>query len=603
MRLWGFICNFAAEILTITNLSTDMKIDLNEIHGPADIKGLDFAGLGVLSAELRAALLRKLSARGGHVGPNLGVVEAVVALHYVFNAPEDKLVFDVSHQSYVHKMLTGRIDAFIDPARYGDVTGYTDPRESPYDLFEIGHTSTSISLATGLAKARDLQGGKENVVAFIGDASLGGGMALEALNYAPELRSNFIVVVNDNQMSIAENHGELYEHLAALRASNGTAPNNIFKALGYEYIYVGQGNDIASLVEAFRAAKDKPRAVLVHINTMKGMGLPCAEANKEAFHYHGPFDLTSGASLAISEAEDYTDIFTRHMLARMADDRRVVTMTAGTPAAFGFTPDRREAAGAQFVDVGICEQDCVAMAAGLAKGGCRPVMGVMATFIQRAYDQLSHDVAINNLPALFVDFCGGALGGLTDMTHLGFFDIAMISNIPDILFLAPATVEEYLAMIDSALDRADRPVFVRTPAGAPVHTDRPVPDDFTRYDVVSEGADVAIIAAGHMLQTALDAAALLRPQGVNPTVINPRILSAVDAPCLDHLKNYRRVITLEDGITDGGFGQKVAAYLGSAAVEVCVLGLQKEFLDRFDPAEVLRANGLTAPQVADLCAK
>lgn len=577
-----------------------MKIDLKEIHSPADIKGLDLVQLTDLSGELRAVLLKKLGAHGGHVGPNLGVVEATVALHYVFDAPKDKLVFDVSHQSYVHKMLTGRIDAFLDPAKYDEVTGYTDPRESEYDLFEIGHTSTSISLATGLAKARDLQGGKENVVAFIGDASLGGGEALEALDYAPELGSNFIVVLNDNQMSIAENHGELYKHLAELRDSNGTSPNNIFKALGYQYIYVREGNDLNALIHAFKAAKDADHAVLVHLNTMKGMGLPCAEANKEAFHYHAPFDLKTGASLNTYDEEDYSDLFTRHMLIRMHDDKKIVTMTAGTPGAFGFTPDRREAAGKQFVDVGICEQDCTAMAAGLAKGGCRPVMGVMATFIQRAYDQLSHDVAINNLPAVFVDFCGGALGGLTDMTHLGFFDIAMISNIPNILFLAPATAEEYISMVDWAIEQTERPVFVRTPAGKVVHTDRPVDMDFTKYDVVEEGAEVAIIAAGHFLQTAEKAAELLKAKGITPTIINPRILSAVDAECLDTLKDYRLVITMEDGITDGGFGQKVAAYLGDSPVKVKVLGLQKEFLDRFNPEEVLKANSLTAPQVAAL---
>ena len=580
-----------------------MEINLNTINSPADIKGFDTTQLKELSEELRAALLKKLSSHGGHVAPNLGVVEATVALHYVFDAPADKLVFDVSHQSYIHQMLTGRIEAFLDPAKYDEVTGYTDPRESDYDLFEVGHTSTSISLASGLAKARDLQGGNENVVAFIGDASLGGGEALEALNYAPELGSNFIVVLNDNQMSIAENHGELFNHLKALRDSNGTAENNIFKALGYQYIYVREGNDLNALIHAFKAAKDADHAVLVHLNTMKGMGLPCAEKDKETFHYHAPFDLKTGAPLYTDESEDYSDIFTRHMLIRMRDDKKVVTMTAGTPGAFGFTPERRKAAGKQFIDVGICEQDCTAMAAGLAKGGCRPVMGVMATFIQRAYDQLSHDVALNNLPALFVDFCGGAMGGLTDMTHLGFFDIAMISNIPNILFLAPATVEEYISMVDWAIDEAQQPVFVRTPAGEVIHTDRPVDMDFTKYDVIASGSDVAIIAAGHMLQTAVKAAELLRSKGIEPTVINPRVLSSIDTECLDGLKDYKIVITMEDGITDGGFGQKVAAYLGNSPVKVRVLGLQKEFLDRFDVKDVLKSNFMTAPQVAEIASE
>lgn len=574
-----------------------MEIDLHQLHSPADIKGMDIGQLRLLSEELRAVLVRKLAAHGGHVGPNLGVVEATVALHYVFDAPKDKIIYDVSHQSYVHKMLTGRIGAFLDPAHYDDVTGYTCPRESDYDLFEVGHTSTSISLATGIAKARDLAGGKENVVAFIGDASLGGGMALEALDYAPELNSNLIVILNDNQMSIAENHGELYNHLATLRRTNGTAPDNIFRALGYEYIYVDEGNDLRELIRAYRMAKDQPRAVLVHINTMKGMGLPCAEANKERFHYNGPFDAKTGTDLDISHAESYDSIFVRSMLEHMRDDKRVVVLTAGTPGAFGWTPDKRAAAGPQFVDVGIAEQNCVAMTAGMARGGAKPVMGVVSTFVQRAYDQLSHDVAINDLPAVFVLFYTGMFG-MNDMTHLGFFDIAMISNIPGITMLAPATAEEYRAMFDHAVTDIAGPLVIRTPGGRVMHRSEPVNLDFTRYDVVEHGADVAIIAEGPFLDTAVKAAAIMRTNGVTPTVINPRILSYVDAECLDSLKEYRHVITVEDGIVDGGFGQKVAAYLGESAVKVTCLGLKKEFLDRFSIPDVLEANGLTPEQIA-----
>ena len=574
-------------------------IDLKDIHSPKDIKNLTTGELTTLSGELRKVLLDKLAAHGGHVGPNLGVVEAAVALHYVFNAPEDNIVFDVSHQSYVHKMLTGRIGAFLDPKHYNDVTGYTCPRESDYDLFEIGHTSTSISLATGLAKARDLKGEKYNVVAFIGDASLGGGEALEGLDYAPELGTNFIVVLNDNQMSIAENHGALYDHLTALRESKGTSENNIFKALGYDYIYVRDGNDVASLVKAYEKAKDADHAVLIHINTMKGNGFAPAEANKERFHYSAPFSETDGALLNVSSQKSYTDIFTEHMLKRMGADGNVVTLTAGTPGAIGFTPDKRHIAGKQFVDVGICEQDAVAMAAGLAKGGAKPVFGVMATFVQRAYDQLSHDVSINCLHVTVVDF-GGGVFGIPDMTHLGFFDISMISNIPGIKFLAPATKEEYVAMIDYALDSCDGPVVVRTPGGGVVSTDVPVNTDFNRYDIVEQGADVAIIAEGPFLQTAKQAAGILRGKGINPTVINPRILSSVDSETLDGLRNYRKVITVEDGIVDGGFGQKVAAYFGSSPVQVICLGLKKEFLDRYNVGEVLKANSLTPEQIAAL---
>lgn len=576
-----------------------MEINLKKIHSPADIKGLSLDQLYTLSGELRAALMRKLAAHGGHVGPNLGVVEATVALHYVFDAPKDKIVFDVSHQSYVHKMLTGRIEAFLDPARYDEVTGFTCPGESEYDLFEVGHTSTSIALATGLAKARDLEGGKENVVAFIGDASLGGGMALEALNYAPELQSNLIVILNDNQMSIAENHGELYTHLAELRKSNGICENNIFKALGYEYIYVEAGNDLRALIQAYKAAKDQDRAVLVHINTMKGMGLPCAEAHKETFHFSAPFDLKTGAFTHPMSGESYDDIFAQAMLKRVREDKKVVMMNAGTPGAIGWDEEARKAAGSQYVDVGIAEQDCVTMAAGLAKGGAKPVMGVVSTFVQRAYDQLSHDVAINNLPVTVVEFYA-SMFGMNDITHLGFFDIAMISNIPNIRMLAPASAEEYTAMLARALDAPEGPVVIRTPGGRVVHQDTPVNMDFTRYDVVEQGADVAIIAEGPFLAIAREAAAMMRDKGVTPTVINPRILSQVDAQCLDSLKDYRLVITVEDGIVDGGFGQKVAAYLGNAPVKVTCLGLKKEFVDRFNVKELMEANGLTPQQIADL---
>ncbi|MDE7381803.1 MAG: 1-deoxy-D-xylulose-5-phosphate synthase, partial [Muribaculaceae bacterium] len=512
---------------------------------------------------------------------------------------DDKLVFDVSHQSYVHKMLTGRIGAFIDPSHYDDVSGYTSPAESKYDLFEIGHTSTSIALATGLAKARDLKKESFNVIAFIGDASLGGGMALEALNYAPQLNSNFIIVLNDNQMSIAENHGELYNHLSQLRETNGEAENNIFKALGYEYIYVSEGNDIRKLIEAFKQAKDADHAVLVHINTMKGMGLLVAEAHKEIFHYSGPFNPSTGDLCHSNDDDDYGDIFAKIMLQIMKTNPDVSTLTAGTPGAIGFSEERRKAAGSQFIDVGIAEQDGVAMTAGLAKGGVRPVMGVVATFLQRAYDQLSHDVAINNLPAVFVEFYSG-LFGMNDVTHLGIFDIAMVSNIPNIKMISATNAEEYSAMIKWAVNQTQYPVVIRTPGGEVSHTSRPINTDFLRYDVVEEGDDVAIIAEGSMFAIAQKAVDILHLKGMNPTLINPRILSNVDEECLDSLKGFRKVITVEDGILNGGFGQKVTCYLAPHGPKVVCLGLKNEFIDRYDIKEVLDRNQLTPEGIADL---
>lgn len=576
-----------------------MEIDLRSIQSPADIKGMNNEQLALLSQELRSALLKKLSEHGGHVGPNLGVVEATVALHYVFDAPKDEIVYDVSHQSYIHKMLTGRIEAFLDPAHYDDVTGYTEPRESNYDLFNIGHTSTSISLAVGLAKARDLQGGTQNVIAFIGDASLGGGMALEALDYAPTLGSKFILIVNDNQRSIAENHGELFEHLAELRRTNGESENNIFKALGYEYIYVKEGNDIEQLIKAFKEAKDYTKAVCVHINTMKGFGLPAAERDEEDFHFSAPFDLKTGALRNNYEGESYPDIFARKMLKMMENDDKLTVLTAGTPGVLGFGPERREIAGKQFVDVGIAEQNAVTMTAGLAKGGANAVMGAASTFIQRAYDQLSHDVAINNLPATFVNFYPG-IYGMNDSTHLGFFDVAMISNIPNIVMISATNAEEYLAMIEYAVGQNEHPVVIRTPGGKVTHTDRPVNRDFLRYDIVEQGAEVAIIAEGAMLGHALEAAKLLKEKGVTPTVINPRILSSIDEETLDTLTGYRHVVTIDDGIIDGAMGQKVAAYLSPKGVKVTCLGLKKDFLDRYNLQEVLADNNLTPTQIAKI---
>ncbi|MEZ3591720.1 MAG: 1-deoxy-D-xylulose-5-phosphate synthase [Muribaculaceae bacterium] len=579
-------------------------MDINKIHSPQDIKGMDYAQLTDVAAQLRAALLKKLSSRGGHVGPNLGMVEATVALHYVFDAPKDKIVFDVSHQSYAHKMLTGRVEAFTDPAHYNDVTGYTNPRESEYDLFSIGHTSTSLSLATGLAKARDINGGKENVVAVIGDGALSGGQAFEGLDYGATLGTNLIVIVNDNDMSIAENHGALYADLRLLRNTNGTGEPNYFRSLGYSYRYVRYGNDIRSLVEAFKAVKDIDHPVVVHINTMKGEGLPAAEANKEAFHYTSPFDLKTGAPAVEDSSEDYADIFARHMLDRMHDNDRLVVLTAGTPGSIGFSPERRKAAGRRFVDVGIAEQQAVGMTAGLCKGGAVPVFGVVGSFLQRAYDQVSQDVAINRQPSVFVLFFGGVYG-IPDETHLGFFDIALLSNIPNLLFLAPTCKEEYLAMIDWATTQRERPVVVRTPGGAVKSSSREFPEDYSKpsYEVVAQGSRVALIGAGTFFANASEASTLLKERGITPTLINPRELTTLDTATLDTLRDYELVVTLEDGILDGGFGQKVAAYLGEASVKVKCLGLPKEFLNDYNAAQLVEQCGLTSAQVADMVVK
>ncbi|MBP2690834.1 MAG: 1-deoxy-D-xylulose-5-phosphate synthase [Muribaculaceae bacterium] len=576
-------------------------MNITDIHSPADIKGKSLAELQQICAELRKVLIKKLAAHGGHVGPNLGFLEPTVALHYVFDAPKDKIVFDVSHQTYVHKMLTGRIEAFVDPAKYDDVTGYTNPAESEYDLFSIGHTSTSISLASGLARARDLSGEKYNVVAVIGDGSLSGGQAFEGLDMASTEGTNFIVVVNDNQMSIAPNHGALYENLALLRETEGKAENNFFKSLGYDYIYVGQGNSLEALIAAFSKVKDSERPVVVHLNTVKGLGLPVAEEHKERFHFHGPFNPESGESTVADSGPDYIDIFANYMLDRMQRDPKTVLLTAGVPGAIGFGPSQREQAGRQFIDVGIAEEQAVAMASGLAKGGFNAVVGEPATFIQRAYDQLEQDVCINGMPVAFVDFYGG-VWGMNDETHLGFLDIAMFSNIPTFLTLCPTCAEEYVAMLEYAISQKSQPVLVRTPGGRLVHRDGDFDFDYSKcsYETVREGAEVAIIGVGDFLPMALEAADIAAKKGLAVKVINPRNVSNLDENSLNELKSFRLVITLEDNQVDGGYGQKVAAYLAQFGVKVNVLGLPKALLDRYKAKELLEQHGLTPENIADI---
>lgn len=578
---------------------------LNDIT-PAKLREMTLDQLRDLAKEIRAALIEKLSAHGGHVGPNLGMVEAVIALHYVFDTPADKIVFDVSHQTYPHKMLTGRARAFTDAAHYDDVTGYTNPSESDYDLFSLGHTSSAVALAAGLAKARDVRGGKERVVAVIGDGSLSGGIAFEGLDYGATLGSNFIVVVNDNQMSIAENHGGIYADLRLLRNSNGTAEPNLFRSMGYAYRYVHYGNDLRSLIDMFESVRDSEYPVVVHINTMKGLGLPVAEKDKEHFHWTFPFDAKTGAPLheenPAESAEDYSDLFASIMLAKMKGNPEVLTITAGTPGSIGFGPEERRQAGKQFIDVGIAEQAAVDVASGLAKGGARPVVGLVSTFLQRAYDQFAQDIALNRQPATFVVFYG-SMFGMNDETHLGFYDIALLSNIPNLLMLAPACREEFEAMLDWAIGRKEQAVVIRCPGSDAVgNPSVAILKDYSepRYDIVRRGGKVALIGAGLMFGIMEKAADILASEGIETTLINPRCLSSLDTAALDSLKDYEKVITAEDGIIDGGYGQKVASYLGDAPVKVFNLGLPKAFPNRYKASELQRECGLKPAQIAEL---
>lgn len=576
---------------------------LSNIKSPQDIKGLNTEQLTTLAQEIRQALLTKLSVHGGHVGPNLGMVEATIALHVVFDSPYDKIVYDVSHQSYTHKMLTGRAEAFLDPAEYDSVTGYTNRQESEHDFFTMGHTSTSVSLACGLAKARDLKGGRENIIAVIGDGSLSGGEAFEGLSNAVEAGTNMIIVVNDNEMSIAENHGGLYRNLKLLRESGGEAPCNYFRSLGLDYVYVEEGNDIATLIETFRRVKDCPHPIVVHIHTLKGKGYAPAEKEKERFHWSMPFNLTTGEVKVAEEGEDYGELTGAFLLDEMQKNRQVVAITSGTPAVFGFSSERRQKAGRQFVDVGIAEEHAVALASGIAAGGGCPVYGVYSTFLQRTYDQLSQDLCINNNPAVICVFAA-SVWGMNDVTHLGLFDIPLLSNIPNMVYLAPTSKEEYFAMLRWGMQQTDHPVAIRVPGNGVISSNAPVDTNYTdlnRYKTTQQGDTVAIIAAGSFYALGESVADLLHKQeGITPTLINPRYLTGIDEAMLDGLKkNHRLVVTLEDGVLDGGFGEKIARYYGPCDMKVSNYGVRKEFVDRYDVSELLAANRLTAPQIVE----
>ena len=570
---------------------------LEKINGPEDVKKLTDDEMIKLAAEMRSALLKRASIHGGHFGPNFGMVEATIALHYVFDSPKDKIVYDVSHQTYPHKMLTGRKDAYLYQDKYNDVSGYSTPHESEHDFFTIGHTSTSISLASGLAKARNLKGEDGNVIAVIGDGSLSGGEALEGLDYAVELDGNFIIVVNDNDMSIAENHGGMYKNLKKLRDTDGKAECNLFKAMGLDYVYVNEGTNVRALIDAFTKVKDSKKPVVVHINTLKGKGYKPAEEHKEEWHYNGPFDIETGKPLGEMESEDYSGVTADYLLKKMKQDKSVVAITSATPTVLGFTKDKRDEAGKQFMDVGIAEETAAAIASGIAVNGGRPVWGVYSTFVQRAYDQISQDLCINNSPATIVTF-SGSVYGMNDVTHLGLYDIPMLSNIPNLVYLAPTTKEEYLAMLDWSIEQTEHPVAIKLPGGEMVSDGKQITKDFSvlnKYEMTQQGKKVAFIGLGTFYSLAVEAAAELEKKtGVKPTVINPYYITGTDEQMLEELKKeHDVVVTIEDGILDGGFGEKIARFYGDSVVKVLNFGLKKEFPDRYNVDEILKKNHLT----------
>lgn len=586
---------------------------IEKIKSSAFLKGLNLEELNIVADETRQAVLNRVSKHGGHVGPNLGFVEATVALHYVFDAPKDKLVFDVSHQCYPHKVLTGRASGFLGNVDdMNAISGYSSPAECPeYDNFEVGHTSTSISLATGLQKARDIKGTDENIIAIIGDGSLSGGEAFEGLDEASELGTGIIVIVNDNEMSIAENHGGIYKNLRALRESRGTCEHNWFKAWGFEYKYLEEGNNIEKLIEVFKSVKGTDKPTVVHIHTEKGHGYAPAVANKEAWHWGLPFNLEDGSRPRKNDVdnihqtapqEDYGTLFSDWMLREMKQDKTLIAVTAGTPAAAGFTVDKRNEAGKQHIDMGIAEEQAAAMISGMAKGGLHPVWTVYSTFIQRTYDQIAQDLCINSNPAV-INVVGGGVNSMNDITHICLFDIPMLCSIPGLIYLAPTTCEEYFAMLRWAIQQDQKPVAIRVPSNGVVHTSEPVDTEYgyePKYKVIHKGKNVAIIAAGSFFQKGENVARLLTEKGINATLVNPRYLNDVDTDTLEGLKtDHQLVVTLEDGCKDGGFGERIASFYGLSDMKVLVGGIKKGLYDRFDVNKLLSDNNLLDEQIVD----
>ena len=576
---------------------------LEKVNSPEDVKKLSREELKELAKNVREALLNRLTKIGGHIGPNFGMVEVTIALHYVFDSPKDKFVFDVSHQCYPHKILTGRKEGFLNPDKFSEISGYTNQDESKHDFFKVGHTSTSVSLATGLAKARDLKGDKENIIAIIGDGSLSGGEAYEGLNNAAEQGTNMIIIANDNDMSIAENHGGLYKTLRELRETEGKSPNNLFKALGLDYIYVKDGHDINELIKVFESVKDIDHPVVLHIHTIKGKGLLFAETNREPWHYNAPFDAATGeVKVKSGGKENYSNLTGEYLLKKMKQDPKVVAISSGTPTVLGFTPERRAKAGKQFVDVGIAEEHAVALSSGIAANGGKPVYGVFSTFIQRTYDQLSQDLCINNNPAVILVFMGG-MTGMNDITHLGYFDEQILGNIPNMVYLSPTSREEYFAMLEWGIEQQSHPVAIRVPMKVVTSGEEIKPDfsELNKYVIAEAGNDVAIIGLGDYYHLGKEVKELLKEKaGMNATLINPRFISGIDEEVLEKLKeNHKLVITLESALIDGGFGEKVTRFYGTSNMKVMNFGGKKEFTDRVPAEEILKRNHLTKEQIVE----
>ncbi len=567
---------------------------LEKINSPQDVKTLSLQEMNTLAQDIREAILNRVNTIGGHLGPDLGIAEATIAMHYVFDSPKDKFIFDVSHQIYPHKMLTGRKHGFVDSSRLQEISGYSNPKESEHDHFVIGHTSTSVSLATGVAKARDLKGDNYNVIALIGDGSLSGGEAYEGFNNAAELDSNIIIIVNDNEMSIAPNYGGLYKNLAELRNTNGQAQNNVFKAIGFDYYYVEEGNNTEKLIDVFKKVKDTNHPTVVHIHTLKGKGYEPAVVDKETYHWTTPGFLNNKE--ASVQAETYNSITKDFLLDKKQKGEPVIAVTAATPGVFEFNPEFRNKMGKNYTDVGIAEEHAIAYASGLAQNGAKPVLALMSSFVQRTYDQMSQDLALNNSPATVLIYWGGISNA--DMTHLCTFDIPLISNIPNIVYLSPVSKEEYLAMLEWSYNQNEHTVFIRVPSTDVVSYETADNTDYSqlnKYKLVEKGEKVAIIAAGNFFGLGRQVKEELKTQlNIDATLINPRFLTGVDFDMLETLKkDHSVVITLEDGELDGGFGEKITRFYGNSSMKVLNFGSKKEFTDRVPLEELYNRYHLT----------
>lgn len=578
---------------------------IEKVNSPKDLKKLNIEECCTLAQEIREALILRASKFGGHLASNLGVVELTIALHYVFDSPTDKFVFDVSHQCYTHKILTGRANAFLNEEQYRSVSGYTNPDESEHDFFKVGHTATSISLAIGLAHARELNKKNENVIAIIGDGSLSGGEALEGLDYAgSDINSNLIIVVNDNAMSIAENHGGIYKSFQQLRESKGTSSNNIFKAFGYDYVYVDNGHNLQQLIDVFNGIKDIDHPIVVHVNTTKGKGYKPAEEDKESYHWTRPFDITNGKELNPFNGERYDRLVRDFLIHKMNNDPKVVTILAAVPDTLNFSADKRSLANGQVLDVGIAEEHAIAMAAGIAKNGGKPVFATLATFYQRTYDQISQELCINNCAATMI-VANASVYASNDVTHIGIFDIPFMANIPNLVYLAPTNKQEYLAMLDWSIEQNDYPVAIRAPRNGVFEAKIEVDNDYSdlnKYKVMIKGSKVAVFALGDFYQMGEKVVELLEQKAnIKATLINPRYITGLDEQLAkDLLENHDTFVTLEDGVLAGGWGEKISSFYGKYRNVVTLnYGLKKEFLDRYNVADVLKQNRLDPELIVD----